>query len=246
MGDCSDDTHVEIRVSPRSVTRTLLAIVVVLTVASLVAQVLKHPLDTPNARGLVPLFDSDAEANLPTWYSSITLLACSLMAGAIALSAWGAGHRYARHWIGLSIVFFLATLDESVGLHEIGNAWLSDALDPGGFLFAIWVVPGVLFVVVLAAAYRPFVADLPGPVRRLAVRGALVFVVGALGLEVIEGAIADTHGGEESFADGLVSVGQEFLEMVGVILIIEALTTYMATRRHTVAIGFGETSRSAI
>jgi hypothetical protein len=194
----------------------------------------------------VALFDSDAEANLPTWYSSITLLACSLMTGAIALSPLGDDHRSARHWIGLSIVFFLATLDESVGLHEIGNAWLSDALDPGGLLFTPWVVPGVLFVVILAAAYRPFVADLPEPVRRLAVRGALVFVVGALGLEMIEGAIADTHGGEESFADGLVSAGQEFLEMLGVILIIEALTTYMAPRRHTVTIGFRETSRPEI
>jgi hypothetical protein len=243
MADHADHTVVQIRLSPRAVRRRLLAIVAGLTVASAAAQVLKFPLDAPSGHGIVPLLDSDAEANLPTMYSSLTLLACSLMAGAIALSAVRARGRHARHWLGLAIVFLLAAVDETAGTHEIVNSLLSWALDPGGLLFAIWVVPGTLVVVALAVAYRPFVAALPGPVRRLAARGALVFVVGALGLEIIEGAIADAHGGDESFADGLVSVVQEFLEMLGVILLIEALMTYMAIERHAVSISFGETSR---
>lgn len=239
------DRDVEIRVAPRSARRALLATVVILTVASAVAHVMKLPLDTPHAGGLVPLFDSDAEANLPTWYSSLTLLACSLMIGAIALSVRRARQRHVGHWTALSIVFFVAALDEAVGLHEVGNEWLSRAFDPGGVLFAIWVVPGLIFVLVLAIAYRPFVADLPDRVQRLATRGALVFVGGALGLEVVEGAITDSEGVSESFADGLVSVVQEFLEMLGVIFFIEALMTYMATSGPSVTIGFGRTLGTA-
>lgn len=234
-----------IRLSPRSVRRALLVVIAILTVASAVAQVLKYPLDTPNARGLVPLFDSDAEANIPTWYSALALLACSLLAGAIALSSQRARSRYAWHWVGLSIVFFVAALDEAVALHELLNAWLSSAFDTGGLLFLPWVVPGTLVVIALAIAYRPFIASLPDRVRRLATGGAVVFVVGALGLEMVEGKIAESHDGSGSFADGLVSVGQEFLEMLGVILFIEALMTYMALKRSTVTIQFGETRATA-
>jgi hypothetical protein len=236
----SPDADVAVRLSPRTTRRALLVIVVGLTVASTIAQVLKYPLDTPSARGLVPLVDSDAEGNIPTWYSALTLLACSLLAGAVALSFQRARARYAWHWTLLSIVFFVAALDEAVELHELLNAWLTSAFDPGGFLFSPWVVPGALVALALAIAYRPFVARLPKRVRRLATLGALIFVAGALGLEAVEAKIADSHGGSESFADGLVSVGQEFLEMLGVILFIEALMTYMALERVTVSIHFGE------
>lgn len=227
-----------IGLSPRTVTRALLAIVALLTVASAVAQVLHYPLDTPYARGLVPLFDSDAEGNLPTWYSSLTLLACCLLAGCIALSARAGEEPYAPHWTALSIVFFLAALDESVRLHELVNRWLSPDLEGGGLLSAVWVVPGVLFALALALAYRPVVAQLPPRVRLLATRGALVFAIGALGLELIEGAVSDIVGKPDSLADGLVSVGQECLEMLGVILLIEAMMTYLAARGPSLSIRF--------
>ena len=220
----------------------MLATVVVLTVASAAAQVIKFPLDTPSAGGLVPLVDSDAEANLPTWYSSLTLLACSLMSGAIALSVRRSRQRHVGHWTALSVVFFLAALDEAAGLHEVVNEWLSRAFDPGGELFSIWVVPGLLFVVALTIAYRHFFAALPDRPRRLAIRGALVFVAGALFLEVIEGVITDSEEGDETFADGLVSVVQEFLERLGVIFFIEALMTYMATNGPSLTIAFGRRS----
>jgi hypothetical protein len=41
-----------------------------------------------------------------------------------------------------------------------------------------------------------------------------------------------------------VSVGQEFFEMVGVILFIEALVTYMALKGGTVTLRFGESRAS--
>jgi hypothetical protein len=238
------NADVAIGMSPRSIRHALLAIVAVLTVASAVAQVLKYPLDSPSAHGLVPLVDSDAEGNLPTWYSSLTLLACSLLAGTVALSSQRARSRYAWHWTLLSIVFFLAALDESVALHERVNAWLSSVFDPGGWLYQLWVVPGAVLALALAIAYRPFIAHLPKPVRRLATRGALVFVAAALGLEMIEAKLADSYGERGRFADGLVSVGQEFFEMVGVILFIEALVTYMALKGGTVTLRFGESRAS--
>jgi hypothetical protein len=49
--------------------------------------------------------------------------------------------------------------------------------------------------------------------------------------------IADAHEGEDVFADGIVSVAQECLEMLGVVLFVEALMTYMTIERLAVTIG---------
>lgn len=224
-----------IRLSPRAVRRALLAIVGALTVASVIAQVLHYGLEAPYAHGLVPLFDSDAEGNLPTWYSSLALLACSLLAGLVARSTSG----WDRRWLILAGLFFLAAVDESVRLHENANDLVSTDLEAGGVLSALWVVPGLVLVAAVAVAYRPVVAGLPQRVRSLAVRGALLFAVGALGFEVVEGAVSDLVGEADSLADGLASVGQELLEMLGVVMFIEALMTYLAITRSSVEIDFG-------
>ena len=162
-----------------------------------------------------------------------------LLAAAVARSARG----WDRRWALLAGLFFLAALDESVRLHERANALVSTDLEAGGVLSALWVVPGLVLVVALAVAYRPVVARLPERVRRLAVRGALLFAVGALAFEVVEGAVSDLVGRPDSLADGLASVGQELLEMLGVVLFIEALITYLAIRRSSVEIDFGGEAR---
>jgi len=66
-----------------------------------------------------PLFDLDAEANVPTWVSSAKLL---IIAG-LALFNWDGERRdpALRHrwlWLGVALLFTAMSLDETASLHE--------------------------------------------------------------------------------------------------------------------------------
>ena len=227
-------------ISPRGIRRVLVPIVLGLTLATLVAQFLKYPLDTPRGYGLVPLFDGDAEDNIPTLYSSLALLACAALLywrGAVTRQA---AQRYARHWMALAAIFLLAAIDEAVQLHELVNEQIisstgvSEAAVP-------WVAPAAVLVLALAVAYREFVRHLAEPVRRRAILGGGIFVAGALGLELLEGAsLAALEGETGDFADGLVSTVQEFCEMLGVVFILEALVLQLSLDGDSIRLRFGE------
>jgi hypothetical protein len=217
-----DPNEITVRISPRTVRRVLFAAVALLTVASVGVWILiKYQLDSPRNLWVVGVLDSREEANVPTWFASLCLLACSLISATIASSAEGKESRYRRHWIALSVIFFAGALDEAVLLHERVSVLLRPVLGTGGFLYHAWILPAALFLLVVAAAYRPFVRDLPYRVRRLALLGGGLFVVAAVLLETLEG-----YGGV--FGHGLVGNAQETGEMVGLVIVIDALMTYMA------------------
>jgi hypothetical protein len=199
----------------------LVGIVLALGIASFLVQLLKFPLDTPSGYGIV-LFDGDAEGNIPTFYSSLALVACAALLGVRALAARQAAERYARHWMLLAAIFFLAALDETVQFHERANHHIASALGVSDHALP-WVAPAAALVLALVVAYRGFARDLPGPVQRRAMLGGALLVSGALGLELLEAASAGLNGETGELADGLVSTVQEFLEMLGVVYILDAL-----------------------
>ena len=211
-----------------------------LSVATLVAQVLKYPLDTPRAYGLVPLFDGDAEDNIPTFYSSLALLTCAALLYLRGAVARQAAERYASHWMALAAIFFLGAIDEAVQLHEqvndriISAAGVSEAAVP-------WVAPAAVLVLALMVFYREFVRHLAEPVRQRAILGGGLLVAGALGLELLEGAsLAALEGETGDFADGLVSTVQEFCEMLGVVFILEALVLQLSLDGDSIRLRFSE------
>jgi hypothetical protein len=89
-------------------------------------------------------------------------------------------------------------------------------------------------------AYRKFFRALPEPVRRRASHGAAIFVAGALGVELLEWATVASLGGEtEQLVDGLVSTVQEFLEMLGVVFILEALVLLLSVDGESIRLRVG-------
>ena len=227
-----------LHISTQALKRLLVPIVLGLAVASFLAQLLKYPLDTPRGYGFVPLFDGDAESNLPTIFSSLMLLACAALLYLRAAAARQAGERYARHWMLLAAIFLLGAVDETVGLHERANEHIAAILGVSESTLP-WVAPAVVLVLVLVVAYREFVRHLPEPVRQRALLGGGLLVSGALGLELIEAAsVAALDGEREQLADGLVSTVQELCEMLGVVYILEALVLQLAIGGHSIRLGF--------
>ena len=163
-----------------------------------------------------------SEFNIPTWYASISLLVC---AGLLALTAWLVARRkggFVWHWQVLAIFFALFSLDEYVGIHESVGGYLHEWFHSGGVLFYAWIVPGAIFVVISGLTYIRFLLNLRVRIRILVVWAGALYVLGALGMEVIESYYYSLYTAGHVGYEIMVYI-EETLEMAGVALFTYAL-----------------------
>lgn len=229
----------EIVIPPGRISRILVAVALLLTLASIAVQFSKYVLGHDTLLGFVRLFDANAEGNVPTWYSSSTLLMCSLLLAAIAMTRKRARDRYALHWGALSVIFLFLSLDEAAKIHEeMAGRPLRSALRTSGVLYYAWVIPYGVMVLIFALAFLKFLVNLPARTRRLFLLAGSVYVGGALGIELLEGYQA-THFGADNMAMALMASLEEFLEMLGVAIFIHALLSYLIPDARAIAIHTG-------
>src|SRR5215217_6573925 len=185
----------------------------------------------PDGNGHLKVLDVNEETSIPTWFSSSALLLCSVLLVSIACDSEVRGAPYATRWKVLPVIFLLLSLDEMGAFHEklsspTGSALNSIGLDSGAlFTTSTWVVPGAGFVLVFVLAYLRFFLALPTRTRWLfAVAGSL-YVVGAGGMELLEGKEVALHGSSTLTYAAIVKT-QEFLEMFGIAIFLYALMVY--------------------
>ncbi len=167
------------------------------------------------------VLNADVEGSITSWWQQWQLGAAALLALLVGLeiTRGPAGENRRRVWLGLSGVLLLMSLDEAVALHEHLITPMRHLLHVhSGLLFFAWVVPGAIAVAVLALiAYRNRGA-FPAPGRSWMLLGAVLFFVGALGLEMIGGAYESARGQDYGY---FVEVAvEEGLEMVGEALVL--------------------------
>lgn len=223
-----------IAISPKQVAKFLSYIVLGIATASLTTQFFKIVLGRQYLLGLVDLFNVDNEANIPAWYSSGALLLCAILLGIVTLAKRQEGDRYTLHWAGLSCIFAFLSLDEAVSLHE---GWLPAAIAASfqGMKYN-WIVVGVCFVGIIALIYLPFLLALPAKTRFLMLLSGALFVSGALGIEWISNSYADVWG-EENMTYAVMVFFEELLEMLGVVMFIYTLLSYIGTNVKEIYIG---------
>ncbi|MEG3899389.1 MULTISPECIES: hypothetical protein [unclassified Microcoleus] len=216
-----------ISASPKRVAFSLSIWVLFFAVAGCTVKVLRYGFNYRER--WISLFDLDAEINYPSWYSSFTLLFCAILLGIIATAKKKQGDRYFRHWKALGFIFVFLSLDEILSLHEILIINdLRKALHLGGFFYFIWVIPGAIFVVVTGLAYLKFLLHLPLRTRNFFLLAGSIYVGGALGMEMVCGYYADVAG-QRNLIYGLMASVEEILEMVGVLVFIYALLSYIGS-----------------
>jgi hypothetical protein len=129
------------------------------------------------------MFDLDAEATVPAYYSGVQLLVVAIAFATVGSRFTG---RRRRELDTAAIALVLASLDEVVSLHETVGTWLNHLADAGPpFGHRWWVIPGFVVAVALAWFLRHVLQSLDRRSARLVVLGTAVFFFGALGLEGI-------------------------------------------------------------
>jgi len=236
------NTRNDLIISPKRVLKILAVTIFLLTVASVVSQVYKYTIGYD--RYIVDFFDLDKEWNLPTWYASTSLLFCSLLLAIIAFSLRKAKKRFFFHWIFLSAIFLVLTLDEGLAFHEQSITPLKDLFSSMGYrtaglLYFSWVFPAAILVLIFVAVYVRFLMNLPFRTRILFVTAGAVYVGGALFMESITGLYA-FYAGRENLTYAMLTNTEEVLEMVGILVFIYALLSYIRSDLPGLRIGIGD------
>lgn len=180
----------------------------------------------------VRLFYVGADASLPSWYSALLLVLASLLLATVSFAVSAGGStRYARRWAILAAIFAYLSCDEMLRLHErISNTVLQPGLEvlgiiPGGMLYYPWVIVYAPLVLIFVAAYFSFWRALPNRTRRLFLVASVIFVGGAIGVELF-----NAYHDEASGRELLVFIGthiEELMEMVGIVVFVHALLSFL-------------------
>lgn len=212
--------------SPKRITAVLSAFALVLLLISVLRNVYQQFTGAELRMGTV--FSFGDQVNVPTWYSSSLMLLCALLLLLIAWERHHNGDRFARHWAFLSLLFAFLSLNEVVYLHRRLFVFFLYVLPlPGKRYIGFLLLVG--FTVGLFLAYRKFLAHLPKRILgSFLVTGALYFT--AVIIDKFDKRdywqYMAAFGTERS--PGLLTTADEMLELIGVIILIHAVLSYMS------------------
>jgi hypothetical protein len=215
--------------SPSKVTKFLLSIIALLVLFNLIERVIVYWLNIQgNGKFLSIYFNFDEEANLPSLYSSLALGLCSCLLAIIAAVKKTVKAKYTKHWKALSLIFVYLAIDEACSIHELLIPILKGVITAKGLLYFPWVIPAFCLVTVFLIIFRKFILALPSQTKVLFLLAGAIYILGALGMEMIGGYIADNYGYITIY--GMASTIEELLEMFGVVIFINALLSYLQSQ----------------
>ena len=227
-----------IKLNPNKVLVSLFAVIVLLVCLSIWGQYLKYFPQTFDMHGawqefwidlLMRSFYTDAESNVPTYFNTIILFIPSMLLAVIGTWKSSIKDKFKIHWIVLSIIFLILSVDEASVLHEklIGPMRsLFNYERYGGIFYFAWVIPGMVAVFLFMLAYLRFFINLDNKYKFLFFLSLAIYVSGIIGGEMLSGHFAETTG-LKNFTYAMYTSLEESLEWIGCCLMIYSLLKYL-------------------
>lgn len=217
-----------LNLQPDKVCKILLVTVMVLIFANILSHagafILNQYSDANYSGRLFPL---DEESNLPTFYSAFSLGFCSILLAIIASYQQKNNSRHTKHWKFLSLLFCLLAIDEIAMMREILSV-LREPLNAGGIFYFTLVIPAFIFLIIFTLTFISFFKSLPSRIKTLFMLSGIIYVAGAIGVEMIGGYHSEIYG-ENNFTYGMITTIEESLEMMGILVFIYSLLFYLQT-----------------
>lgn len=231
--ETTETSWIGFHVSVRSVAVALSCVIAVLVVSGALANWMIYNV-APDPEHFVAdvlrRFDLGHEPSIPAFYSASMMLACCCLLVVIGRSA----HEHRRSWYLLALALLAMALDEAVMFHEMVDTAVKMALPTSGIFYFAWVIPGLVVVVLFGLVFLKFLLALDRATSWRFVVSGLVFVFGAVGMEMVAGVIFDSSISEEealrSVAHVLSQAVEEGLEMAGIAVFFVALLDYVQRR----------------
>jgi hypothetical protein len=217
--------NTKIELTPKQIVTFFGFIATCLVVAHLLTFIPKYTLGDNKVTKIFFLFNLESEGNIPTFFSALLILSCSLQLFMIS-ALQDADSKNRSLWLGLALVFLFLSFDEAVMFHEHLTRPVRAMLHTSGLFFLAWVIPYAILLGLMTVCYTPFLFRLPKHPRNLMIISAILYISGALVMEMISGWYWDKSG-ERNLAYYLVATCEEVLEIVGMITFQYALFMYM-------------------
>jgi hypothetical protein len=237
--------HRTFRVHPTQVASLLRYLIACFVLAHIVVKTVALVSGHDYIFGLVPMFDLDAERNLPTLFSALLFV----LSGVLSAVLWVAGRAVPTArimWLVLAGVFVFLGVDEFVGLHEQLNQPIQSRFQTSGLLRFAWLVPYGVLASVLGLALIAHLKRIQPAVRNYFVASGVIYLVGALGLEMVSGAYYEGQHTKQTFLWVALTTFEELFEMIGLSLLVYALLLQLVTVHGNLAILLTATSERKV
>lgn len=126
----------------------------------------------------------------------------------------------------MSLLFYYISVDEAAKIHEISIIPLRNFFGASGFFYLAWVIVAIPVILLLALLYYRFVFALPRSIRLQIIVAGGLYITGGLGMEMLAAYYRNKRLGQWDIVPFLITL-EEFLENVGIVVFIFALTSYM-------------------
>ena len=192
-------------------------------------------IDDPDTFDFIRLFDLDYEGNIPTLFSAVLFFINGLFFYLIYSSTKQENNPYQSYWLGLALIFIFMGFDEGTRLHEEIGDLVETIVEAKGLLYFPWVIPYSIAFLIASVIYFRFYLTLNKNLKFRLFFCALIFLSGAMGLEIISAQEAETNG-TSSLRYSILYTIEETLEIVGLILLIDTLVGHLSRERKSILI----------
>jgi len=180
--------------------------------------------DGPHYRSI----DFNKEHNWPTAFATLNLGFAAYLLIYIGQARFTVTRR--AQWYALGGIFVFLACDEYLVIHDGLTGRLHALRQYSDFLHHAWVVPYAVLLIVFAIGFTKFFFSLPLRFRFLFGISGVVFVTGALGLEILGAPLAKNFGGDDP-RYLMYSTLEETLEFAGILIFTYSLLAYIADRK---------------
>jgi hypothetical protein len=182
-------------------------------------------------------FYFDYEESVPTYFSSIILLFSAFLLAIISSVKFKLSDPFSKQWMFISILFTILSIDEIAGFHEIIIDPLNNHLHFSGFWRFSWVIPALIFVFAFSVTYLKFLKSLSPKYRNGFILSGFIYVLGAIGIEMISAKLfINDNASANDLIYNLVITLEESLEMLGVMIFITVLLSYIRSLKYDISI----------
>jgi hypothetical protein len=218
--------EIEIIVKPGKVAKILLSIITVLLAGQFLFLFTRF-IYGYSYYHLFQIFNFDEEGNLPTFYSTFALILAAVLLFVIGTIKSYLKEKGKGYWIFLGILFLLMAYDEAAQFHEMFNEYFWESPNLPTWLGFGWVIPFSALTLIIGAFFIRFLISLPKSISRLFILAGIIFIAGAIGMELPGAYLWFNTGGFNSLWYNLAATIEELLEMLGIVIFIYAILKYL-------------------
>lgn len=178
---------------------------------------------TGPVKRLAEFFLLNAEKNFPTMFNFGLILVNVVLCSIIALVAFASEGRWRWHWAALALILMFLSFDEAAQIHERFAPLGAYFVEAEGIFRFSWVVPAAPAVLIGGLLFFRFVLSQPRHISNLIILSGLVYLSGAIGMEMASAYHVENGGEYGSFTYHLIAGAEEVIEMFGMALFSYAL-----------------------